>query len=60
MAGDYLIAMDPGPTYDADRDLLERRLAVLNVQAGADREARSRVAELGNSERNPSISSMTT
>jgi hypothetical protein len=47
VAGDYLIAMDPGPTYDADRDLLERRLAVLNARAGADREARSRVAELG-------------
>jgi cytochrome P450 len=38
--------MDPGPTYDADRDLLERRLAVLNVQADADREAQRRVVEL--------------
>lgn len=47
VAGDYMIAMDPGPTYDADRDLLERRLAVLDVQAGADGEARNRVAELG-------------
>jgi cytochrome P450 len=46
VAGDYLIAMDPGPTYDADRALLEERLAGLNVQADADQEAQRRVVEL--------------
>jgi cytochrome P450 len=46
VAGDYLIAMDPDPTYDADRALLETRLAGLNVQADADQEARRRVVEL--------------
>jgi cytochrome P450 len=46
VAGDYLIAMDPGPTYDADRALLEKRLAGLNVQADADQEAQRRVTEL--------------
>lgn len=45
-AGDYMIAMDPGPVYDADRALLETRLAGLNVQADADREAQHRVVEL--------------
>jgi hypothetical protein len=47
VSGDYLIAMDPGPTYDADRDLLDKRLADLNVQAGADGEAQRRIVELG-------------
>ena len=46
VAGDYLIAMDPGPTYDADRALLEKRLAGLNVRADADQEARRRVVDL--------------
>ena len=46
VAGDYLIAMDPGPTYQADKDLLEKRLAVLSVQADAGREAQRRVVEL--------------
>jgi hypothetical protein len=46
VAGDYLIAMDSGPTYDADRALLETRLAGLNVQADADQEAQGRVVEL--------------
>src|SRR5436305_9137455 len=39
VAGDYLIAMDPGPVYDADREMFDKRLAGLNVQADADREA---------------------
>jgi len=46
VAGDYLIAMDPGPTYDSDRTLLEARLSCLNVQVDADREAQGRVAQL--------------
>ena len=46
VAGDYLIAMDPGPTYDADRALLEKRLAGLTVRADADQEARRRVVDL--------------
>lgn len=47
VAGDYLIAMDPGPTYDADRALLEDRLEFLkDVQAVADREAQRLVVEL--------------
>jgi hypothetical protein len=46
VAGDYLIAMDPGPTYEADRALLATRLAGLNVQADADQEAQRRVVEL--------------
>lgn len=45
-AGDYLIAMDPGPTYAADRALVEARLAVLNVQADADQKAQKLVAKL--------------
>ena len=45
-AGDYLIGMDPGPTYDADRALLNGRLAALNVQVNADQEAQLRVKQL--------------
>jgi len=48
VAGDYLIAMDPGPVYAADRKLLDSRLAILRVQADADREAQRLVAKLGN------------
>src|SRR4051812_33996698 len=40
VSGDYLIAMDPGPTYAADKALLKQRLAVLNVQVDADEETR--------------------
>jgi Cytochrome P450 len=46
VAGDYLIGMDPGPVYNADRALLHTRLACLNVQVDADQEARQRVAQL--------------
>jgi Cytochrome P450 len=46
IAGDYLIGMDPGPAYDADRALLNARLACLNVKVDADREAQERIAEL--------------
>ncbi|MCK1742593.1 cytochrome P450 [Bradyrhizobium sp. 139] len=37
-AGDYLIGMDPGPTYNTDRRLLDDRLAVLKatLPAAAD------------------------
>jgi len=45
-SGDYLIGMDPGPTYDADRALLNGRLAALNVQVNADQEAQLRVKQL--------------
>ena len=46
VAGDYLIAMDPGPTYDSDRALLEQRLACLNVQVDADGETQRRIPQL--------------
>jgi cytochrome P450 len=46
VAGDYLIAMDPGPLYQADRALLDARLDVLSVRADADRTARRLVATL--------------
>jgi cytochrome P450 len=47
-SGDYLIAMDPGPTYDADKLLLDARLAALapTLPAGADQEAQRLVADL--------------
>lgn len=37
-AGDYLIGMDPGPTYAADKSLLDARLAILQgtLPAAAD------------------------
>lgn len=47
--GDYLIAMDPGPSYDADRDMFDKRLAVLDVQADADQEAQTCLAKLAQS-----------
>ena len=43
VAGDYLIAMDPDPTYHSDRDLLETRLAGLTIQVDADQEAKRRI-----------------
>jgi len=47
VAGDYLIAMDPGPIYLADRALLGARLQALqDVQTIADQEAQWLVAEL--------------
>jgi cytochrome P450 len=46
VAGNFLIAMDPGPTYASDRKLLEDRLACLNVRVDADEEARQRIVEL--------------
>jgi len=46
VAGDYLIAMDPGPVYHDDRALLDKRLKVLTVQVHADCEARQRLAGL--------------
>ena len=46
VAGDYMIAMDPGPTYDDDRKLLEGRLAILDVQTGADVEAKRLATQL--------------
>ncbi len=47
-AGDYLIGMDPGPTYDADKLLLDARLAVLKptLPASADQEVQRLVADL--------------
>jgi len=46
VSGDYLIGMDPGPTYDADRALVDARLACLDVEVDANCEARSRLAKL--------------
>jgi cytochrome P450 len=54
VAGNYLIAMDPGPTYDADRALLGARLEFLkDVQAIADGEAQRLIAELKQSRERP-------
>ncbi len=48
VAGDFLIGMDAGHTYAADKALLMQRLACLaNLRADADREAQKIVAELG-------------
>jgi cytochrome P450 len=56
VAGDYLIAMDPGPTYDADRALLGARLEFLeDVRAIADREAQRLVAELKRARERPAF-----
>lgn len=46
VAGDYLIAMDPGPTYDGDRKLFDQRLAILEASQKADEEAQRRIGEL--------------
>ena len=46
VAGDYLIAMDRGPTYDFDRALLEARLDCLDVRTPADAEARQCALQL--------------
>lgn len=46
VSGDYLIGMDPGPVYAADRALVEARLNCLNVEVDADRETRHRIAKL--------------
>jgi cytochrome P450 len=47
VSGDYLIGMDPGPPYAADRDLVRARLAALDVPADSDDEARRRIKILG-------------
>lgn len=46
VSGDYLIGMDPGPTYSADRDLVHARLAALDVPANSDAEAQRRIKDL--------------
>jgi hypothetical protein len=46
VAGDFLIGMDPGPTYAQDRALFETFLAMLKPAADADAEARRRVERL--------------
>jgi len=46
VSGDYLIGMDPGPTYSADRDLVHVRVAALNVPADSDAEAQRRIKDL--------------
>ncbi|TQF28678.1 hypothetical protein [Bradyrhizobium sp. UNPA324] len=46
VSGDYLIGMDPGPTYSADRDLVHARLAALDVPADSDAEAQRRIKAL--------------
>lgn len=47
-AGDYLIGMDPGPTYAADKSLLDARLAILQgtLPAAADTVVQSYVQPL--------------
>jgi cytochrome P450 len=47
-SGDYLIGMDPGPTYDADKLVLDARLAALapTLPASADKETQRLVADL--------------
>ena len=49
-SGEYLIGMDPGPTYAADKQLLDERLDALKptLPASADQEARRLVADLKN------------
>lgn len=49
VSGDYLIGMDPGPTYSADRDLVHARLAALDVPNASDDEARSRIQRVAQS-----------
>jgi cytochrome P450 len=48
-AGDFLIGMDPGPTYQEDRRLLDARLALLasSLPAAADHEVQRLVQHLG-------------
>jgi cytochrome P450 len=46
LAGEFMIGMDPGPTYDADRRLFWSILDLLQVGPDADREARARCAAL--------------
>lgn len=43
VSGDYLIGMDPGPTYTADRELVHARLAALDVPNASDEEAKRRI-----------------
>src|SRR5262249_33284282 len=46
VAGDYMIGMDPGRTYAADRALLEKRLESLDVKADADGKAKACASRL--------------
>lgn len=46
LAGEFMIGMDPGPTYDADRRLFWSILDMLQVERDADREAMARIAAL--------------
>ena len=46
VAGDFLIGMAPGPRYDADQAIFRSVLARQDVRAGADKEARTRSADL--------------
>lgn len=46
IAGDFLIGMDPGPTYAHDRALFDSFVASLNPSADADSEARRRLEQL--------------
>ena len=49
-SGEYLIGMDPGPTYHDDKVLLDERLAALapTLPESADKEAQRLVAQLKN------------
>lgn len=46
IASDFLIGMDPGPTYDADRALFESFLGMLSPKAHANFEAQKRASDL--------------
>jgi cytochrome P450 len=46
LAGEFMIGMDPGPTYDADRRLFWSILNMLQVERDADREAMARIEAL--------------
>lgn len=54
-SGEYLIGMDPGPTYAADKVLLDKRLAILatTLPASADREVKRLLSHLKKQETEP-------
>ncbi|PDT86876.1 hypothetical protein CO669_28335 [Bradyrhizobium sp. Y36] len=51
VSGDYLIGMDPGPTYTADRALVRERLDALDVPNASDEEAKRRIGMLESGDR---------
>ncbi len=51
VSGDYLIGMDPGPTYTVDRDIVHARLDELDVPNASDEAAKTRIAMLESGDR---------